>query len=313
MPPRIASLLPAATEILFALGLGDRVAAVSHECDWPPEARRLPRATFAHVDSSAASVAIDDEVRRRAEAGQPLYGIDEELLAAAAPGLIVTQAQCDVCAVRLADVERIVSRREELRGSEILPLHPASLGDVLADIARVGRAAGVPEAADRLVASLRGRIAEVGRRTAALSAARRPRVACVEWIEPLMLAGNWMPELVELAGGRCELTPPGRQSAYIGWPDVAAYDPQVVVVAPCGFDLPRARSEAPRLFDLPGWGETSAARNGRTWCADGNAYFNRGGPRLVDTIELLAAILHPDLFPAPSAARAERIGPSSIR
>ena len=242
---RIASLLSAATEMLFALGLGDSVVAVSHECDWPPEANRLPRVTMSHIAANASSAAIDTQVRELASAGKPLYGLDVELLGRLAPDLIVTQEQCDVCAVSYADVLTAVADDPRLAGCRIVALNPQGLGDVLADLRRVGEAAGVPAAAEDCIAALESRIEAVRSRTAALAEAERPRFVCVEWTEPLMLAANWVPEIVELAGGRNGLSIGGRHSTYHAWPDVVAYDPQVIVVSPCGFDLNRTLQEAP--------------------------------------------------------------------
>ena len=202
MARRIASLLSAATEMLFALGLGDRVVAVSHECDWPAEANRLPRVTFSHIAAAASSAAIDTQVRELSSAGKPLYGLDVELLGRLEPDLIVTQQQCDVCAVSYSDVLAAVAADPRLAGCRIVALNPQGLGDVLADLRRVGEAAGAPDAAENCIAALEARIEAVRQRTAKLAENERPRFVCVEWTEPLMLAANWVPEIVELAGGR---------------------------------------------------------------------------------------------------------------
>ena len=299
---RIVSLLSSATEILYGLGLADSVVAVSHECDYPPDVRTKPRATFSHVDSAAPSGQIDTQVKALLTAGQPLYGIDVELLVALRPELIVTQAQCDVCAVRYQDVLDMVERTSALRGTAVVALNPHSLGDVLADIRAVGAATRRTAEAERLVASLQERIAAVRSRTAALAPAERPRTACLEWIEPPMLAANWTPELLEWAGGQCELTQAGRHSSYLGWSDLVRFDPQVLVVMPCGFDLARSLEEARRLPTLPAWKQLAAVRDSRVYVVDGNAYFNRSGPRLVDSLELLAHLLYPDRCPAASTA-----------
>jgi iron complex transport system substrate-binding protein len=299
MIARIASLLSSATEMLFAIGLGDRVVAVSHECDWPREVAQLPRATFSRIEATAPSRGIDEQVRELSAAGAPLYGLDVDLLGRLAPELIVTQKQCDVCAVRYADVVAAVASDPRLRDTRILALNPLGLAEVLEDIRHVGEAAGVPEVARRCIASLESRVAAIRHRTAGLSAGDRPRLVCIEWTEPLMLAANWVPELIVLAGGRNGLSIGGRHSVYHDWADVVAYDPQVIVVSPCGFDLARTRVEARGLAQLPGWSDCSAVRSGRVFAVNGNAYLNRSGPRLVESVEILAHLLHPNIFAAP--------------
>jgi iron complex transport system substrate-binding protein len=291
--PRIVSLLSSATEMLFTLGLGDCVLAVSHECDWPPEVAVKPRATFSHVDSSQSSAAIDEQVKRTLAAGEPLYGIDGELLAQLRPDLIVTQAQCDVCAIRYDDVVDLVATMPSISSARIVALNPVSLDDVLGDIQRVAEAAGVRDRGLEVVAILGARIDRVRRATEPLSAAQRPRTVVVEWTEPLMLAGNWMPELVELAGGTCPLAVAGRHSECIEWEHVVAFDPEAIVVAPCGFGLERSEREAKLLKSRPHWNEIAAVGAGRVFVVDGNAYFNRSGPRLVESLEILAHLLQP--------------------
>ena len=305
MAHRIASLLSAATEMLFALGLGDRVVAVSHECDWPPEANRLPRVTISHIAAAASSTAIDTQVRKLASSGKPLYGLDVDLLGQLAPDLIVTQQQCDVCAVSYTDVLAAVANDPRLAGCRVVALNPRGLGDVLADLRRVGEAAGAPDAAEQCIAALEARIEAVRQRTAMLAASERPRFVCIEWCEPLMLAANWVPEIVELAGGQNGLSIGGRHSTYHAWPDVLTYDPEVIVVSPCGFDLSRTLEEAHSLAkNVPGWATMAAVRTGRVYAVDGNAYLNRSGPRLIDSLEILAHLLHPNLFAAPPHAAA---------
>jgi iron complex transport system substrate-binding protein len=297
---RIASLISSATEMLYALGLGDRVVAVSHECDYPAAVRTRPRATRTTIAPEASSGQIDEQVRRLIEQGRPLYEIDRALLTELRPDLIVTQAQCDVCAVRYADVLDAVRDTPELKHAQVVALNPQSLEDVLADLVRLGEAAGCPEAAAACVMQLRQRVAAVECRTLPLTPEQRPRVACIEWISPLMIAGNWMPQLIELAGGQQSLAQAGRHSGYISWNVVRQFDPQVIVVSPCGFDLPRTLAEIPPLSRLDGWNDLSAVREGRVFALDGNAYFNRSGPRLVDSLQLLAHALHPELFKPPA-------------
>jgi len=292
---RIASLLAGATEMLYGLGLGERVVAVSHECDHPAEVAGKPRVTFTRVDDRQSSDAIDVQVRETAAAGNALYQIDVDRLAALAPDLIVTQAQCDVCAVSYDDVLTAVRTCDALAGTEVVALDPNTLEDVFADIGRVGAAAGGADAAS-YINGLRRRVDAIRRETDRLAAADRVRVACIEWIDPVMIAANWMPELIEIAGGWCGLTKTGVPSGYTRWDDVVTYDPEGIVVMPCGFDLDRAVAESAVLNKLPGWDTISATKSGRVYAVDGNAYFNRSGPRLIDSLEILAGLLHPTLF-----------------
>lgn len=282
--------------MLFALGLGDRVLAVSHECDWPPAACHLPRATRSRIDSRQSSLAIDEQVKRLLANGEPLYEVDEPLLRQLAPDLIITQAQCDVCAIRLADVLRLQSECAELHHTQVLPLNPSSLEDVLQDIIRIGQVTGSHTRAAELVNGYRQRINAILERTSALSADERPRVLCIEWIEPLMPAGNWTPQLVEFAGGKSGLATAGEHSRYATWDDVAAFDPQVILVMPCGFDLQRTLQEAERLSQQPKWRELTAVRSRDVFAIDGNALLNRSGPRLIESLEVLAQLIQPQLF-----------------
>jgi len=277
--------------MLYSIGLGERVVAVSHECAWPPEIAGKPRVTYANIDSSQPSGAIDDEVHAQLAAGRPLYEIDRRALVELAPDLIVTQAQCDVCAVKYDDVVETVGSEPALRHAQIVSLNPQSLDDVLADIERIGRAAGAALQAEQYVGSLRERIEHVQHSIGRV--ALRPTVAVIEWIEPLMLAGNWTPELVSLAGGESVLARAGEHSGYTPWSDLCEADPEVILIAPCGFDLPRTLQEAQLLLERESWAQLSAVRAGRVFACDGNAYFNRSGPRLVDTVEMIAHLLHP--------------------
>jgi iron complex transport system substrate-binding protein len=297
-PERIVSLLSSATEMIYAVGAGDRLVGVSHECDFPPEASGKPRVSFTNITVEAASAAIDVEVRRLLEAGRPLYEIDVDLLTRLRPDLIVTQAQCDVCAIRYQDVVDAVARTPGLTGTPIVSLNPQRLRDILDDIRRVGEACGRADQSEQCVAGLEARLDRLRRTSGSLAPDRRRRTACIEWIEPLMIAGNWTPELVDLAGGVQTFAEAGRHSTYTPWRDIAAYDPEVIVVMPCGFDLQRTVREAERLKDLPGWNDLAAVKNGRVYAVDGNALFNRAGPRIVDSAELLALLIHAELFSA---------------
>jgi iron complex transport system substrate-binding protein len=285
--------------MLFALGLGEQVVAISHECDFPPAALSLPRATRALIDSNRASGQIDAQVRELTASGAALYAVDRDLLCRLAPALIVTQAQCDVCAVRYQDVLDLVAAEPALVHTRVLALNPASLGDILNDIRRVAEAAGVSlDDAGRVVNGLQQRIDRV----AASRPAQRPRVVCLEWLDPLMAAGNWTPELIALAGGESCLAAAGRHSDYVSWQVVAACNPDVLLIAPCGFDLERSQQEARCLWKLPDFADLAAVHSGCAYVLDGNAYLNRSGPRIVDTLEILAGLFRGQLPAAPGAA-----------
>ena len=296
-PQRIVSLISSATEILYLLGLGNRVVGVSHECDFPPEIATKPRLTRSLVDSALSSHAIDEQVRSLSTQQSAIYSIDVEQLAALAPDLIITQAQCDVCAVRYEDVVSAVGENPSLAHTQIFALNPHSLEDAFDDILRIGEATGVGRKAGEAVTRLRARVAAVRAKTVSLPHSSRVRVACLEWIDPPMLAANWTPALVEMAGGQPGLTVGGEHSTYAQWDQIVEYDPQVVVLMPCGFDLERSIAESQVLPRWAGWANLSAVRNHRVFAADGNAYFNRSGPRLVDSLEILAYLFHPQLFP----------------
>jgi iron complex transport system substrate-binding protein len=298
-PERIVSLISSATEILYLLGLGDRVVGVSHECDFPPEVATKPRLTRSLVDSIASSSAIDSQVRSLSASGAALYAIDVEQLAGLRPDLIVTQAQCDVCAVRYEDVAAAVRDTPPLRNAQILALNPRSLLDVFDDIARIGQSTASQAAAREIIGRLRARVDAVRATTVSLAPSQIPRTACLEWIDPPMLAANWTPELVQMAGGQPGLTVVGQHSIYTPWDQIVQYDPQVVVIMSCGFDLERAIVEAQELPTLPGWVALSAVRDRRVFAVDGNAYFNRSGPRLVDSLEILSHLFHPEWFAPP--------------
>lgn len=300
-PQRIVSLLAGATEILDGLGLADRLVGISHECDYPSEVMDRPRVTRARIDPSASSGDIDRQVKDCMTGGGPLYEIDTALLASLRPELIVTQSQCEVCAVSLDVLRRAIESNPSLHGALVVSLNPTTLDGILTDIMTVGRTAGVPSASDRFVGELRGRMEGVCTTTRALPDDDRPRTICMEWIEPPMVAGNWMPDLIDIAGGRCPLTVSGQRSGYTDWSDIRSFNPEVIVVMPCGFNLDRAVAEAPVLRRKPGWSSMSAVRNGRVYAVDGNAYFNRSGPRIVDSVELLAHLIHPRRCPPPVA------------
>ena len=290
---RIVSLIASATEIVCALGFEEFMVGRSHECDYPPSVEKLPVCSSSKVDVDGSSRAIDDQVRAIVADALSVYRVDAPLLDDLAPTVIVTQTQCEVCAVSLKDVERAVC---ELVASEpkIVSLEPMDLGDVFKDIRTVAAALGRPERAERLNAGLTARLDAIRERSSGLGA--RPVVACIEWIDPLMHAENWVPELVEIAGGTVMVGEPGRHSGYFEFERMIEADPDVIAVMPCGFDIPRTAAEMPPLAAQPGWSELSAVRNGRVFLTDGNQYFNRPGPRVVESAEILAELLHPEVF-----------------
>lgn len=300
---RICSLLPSATEIAFALGLGDAVVGVTHECDYPPEAKKKPVVVSSAFDASAmASGEIDRTVDKHLKEKRSLYLIDIPRLKEAKPDLILTQDLCDVCAIEPDEVLEAVASLPQK--PQLITLAPHLLGDMLRDIERVGEATGRRGAATFLMESLRERIHFVTER--AKKSAYRPRVACLEWLDPLYNAGHWIPEMAELAGGTAGLAEKGKPSTKIEWKSVIEFSPEVIVVMPCGFDVERALEEARLIQRLPGWKDLPAAKQRKVFAVNGHAYFSRSGPRLVDGLEILARILHPELFPRdfpPDAAR----------
>ena len=292
---RIISLLPSATEILFALGLDDAVRAVTHECDYPPAALGKPHITRSLLAPDLTSGEIDAAVREQLVGdAHSLYSIDRDLLAAIDPTLIVTQRLCEVCAVAYDEVLEAV--RSLPRRPEVINLEPERLDDVLRDIATVGAATGREAQAAALVASLRARIERV--RVTAARATSRPRVAFIEWLDPIFCGGHWNPELIQIAGGVDHIGKLGARSEQVAWERIVADQPEVMVIAACGFTEERSRQDEPLLRALPGFADLPCARAGRVHFVDGAAYFSRPGPRLVDSLEILGRLFHPDLFPA---------------
>jgi iron complex transport system substrate-binding protein len=290
---RIISLLPSATEIVFALGLGAEVRAVTHECDYPAEALTKPHITRSLLAPDLSSGAIDAAVREQLVAdAHSLYTIDRDLLADIAPTLIVTQRLCEVCAVAYDEVLEAV--RSLPQRPQIINLEPERLGDVLRDIATVGAATGREAEAAALLANLNARVEAVRQRMAL--AQSRPRVAFIEWIDPIFCGGHWNPELIALAGGEDGIGRVGERSEQVAWERVAAYQPEVMIVAACGFTEQRSRQDEPLLRAYPGFADLPCARSGRVHFVDGAAYFSRPGPRLVDSLELLARLIHPEVF-----------------
>jgi iron complex transport system substrate-binding protein len=302
---RICSLLPSATEIAFALGLGDEIVGVTHECDYPPEARKRRVVVKSAIEpEKTASGEIDRLVREHLQTKKSIYTIDLASFREAAPDFILTQDLCDVCALDYNDV--LAAARSLAREPKIVTLAPSNLSDVLHDIEVVGEAAGRKREAGAFVANLKQRIERVSERAA--SSDLRPRVACIEWVDPIYNAGHWVPEMVDLAGGIDGLGEKGAPSKKIVWEDVRAFAPEAIVLLPCGFDVARSAQEIFLLRGRDGWGDLPAVKTGRVYAVDGSAYFNRSGPRLIDGLEILAQIIHPEIFPwhAPPQA-AQRI------
>jgi iron complex transport system substrate-binding protein len=291
---RVVSLIASATETVCALGCEGWLVGRSHECDFPPAVRALPACTEPKFDVSGSSVEIDRRVKDALRESASVYRVFAEVLDELAPDVIVTQAHCDVCAVSLRDVEEAASKMVRSR-PRVVALMPNTLADVLDGIRRVADALGVPDRGRRLVADVQARMNAVAERVARQEA--RPTIACIEWIEPLMAAGNWMPELVAMAGGTNLFGEAGAHSPFFAWDDLRRADPDAIVVLPCGFDIPRTRAELPTLTAKLGWADLTAVRTGRVFVGDGNAFFNRPGPRLVESLELLAGVLHPEVFP----------------
>lgn len=288
---RIVSLLPSATETVAALGLTEYLVGRSHECDYPPEVQSLPVCTEARLNSGKHSADIDQDVQSLMQSALSIYEIKTEVLEALQPTHIITQDQCDACAVSMAQVQEATSQFLSSQ-PEVISLQGNVLTEVWADMKRVADRLGVDS--QQALNALQTRVDACTRITDGIE--DRPKVATVEWIDPLMSGGNWLPELVKMAGGFPVLDETGTRSRYLQWEELVAADPDVIVILPCGFNLERTRTEAPALANHPQWAQLSAVQRDQVYIADGNAYFNRPGPRLVDSLEILAEILHPQHF-----------------
>ncbi|GIW44989.1 MAG: cobalamin-binding protein [Candidatus Binatia bacterium] len=288
---RVVSLVPGATETVFALGRGSCLVGVSHECDFPPEAKMLPVVTHPRVAAAGASYEIDQQVRAAVAAGEPLYDIDAELLRALSPELVLAQDRCEVCALPAHTVEQLVQRLGF--PVTVVRLHAHDLESLLADIQRIARALRCASQGEELAGKMRAEIAAVARTVQ--RARYRPRVLCLEWLDPPMVAGNWMPALVECAGGQAVLSRAGEESRSTSWSSIAQAGPEVVVLMPCGFTMERTMAEVERLRSHAEWPSLPAVRHGRVYVVDGNAYFNRPGPRIVDSLRILAGLVQPGL------------------
>jgi iron complex transport system substrate-binding protein len=289
---RIASLVPSATELLFALGLGDSLVAVTHECDYPTQATALPHLTRSVIPDGLSAAEIDEAVRERTSRGEAIYELDGERLAELDVDLIVTQAVCEVCAVSFEDVRAIADRLATQ--PKVLSLDPSTLGEVLADVPRLAEAAGVPEAGETLADDAGERIDAV---RDAVEGSPRPRVAALEWLDPVYAGGHWVPQMIELAGGEDVIGMPGEKSRVVDWEEVRTSEPEIVLSMPCGMYAEQGAKEA---MD---WRERLAPLGARVVAVDAAAYFSRPGPRLVDGIELLGHLFHPERVPPPPSRR----------
>lgn len=297
---RIVSLLPSVTEICFSLGLGEQLVGVTHECDYPPDALSKPKLTRSMLPENlqthpgtkttsdpGRSAAIDRHVRANVHQGSSLYALDSDLLERLAPDLIITQELCEVCAV---SYEIVAVAAKRLRGDpRVVSLEPATFDDVLSTIETVAQICGVPERAPQVLDALRSRVAALRERTESLP---RPKTLLLEWPDPPMNAGHWIPDIIELAGGEPVLANPGGNSQKLDWSAITQADPDVIFVAPCGYDLPTAMGAIRELDAHPAWSTLRAVREKRVFAIDGNAYISRPGPRLVESAELLARALH---------------------
>ena len=286
---RIASLVPSATEMLYALGLGDSVVAVTHECDYPPEARSLPHLTRTVLPSGLSADEIDRAVKARVAEGQALYELDEELLTKLAPNLIVTQAVCAVCDVSYEEVVDVAARRPGK--PRVVQQDPSTLGEMLEDVVRLGEATGIAQQAHELRGELEGRLATV---RAAVSGASPPRVIALEWLDPPYVGGHWIPEMISIAGGEDVAGPPGLKSPEVSWGELSGLNPDVAIAMPCGWHVEDSVAQA-----LEHWERIEGLGATRVFAVDAASTFSRPGPRLVDGVELLGHLLHPDLVDHP--------------
>jgi len=299
---RICSLFPAATEIVFALGFGDALVGVSHECNYPAAASRLPSVTKSNIPDGLTSAEIDGVVSAKLKDGGSLYGLDAALLERLSPDVILTQQLCEVCALSGDEVRQCLSALA--CRPQLISLAADSLAGILDDIRTVATALGRRDRGERLVGSLQARIDAIARRTA--SVAYRPRVFCMEWVDPPYCGGHWMKELVEIAGGHDALAVAQRPSYRVAWQDVLDFAPEIIVLTCCGLDVERAARESRILAGFAGAHALPAIRNDQVFAADCSAYFARPGPRIVDSLEILAHIIHTQLFTAPPLAGAFR-------
>lgn len=290
---RIVSLLPSATEIIACLGLTNALVGRSHECDYPPEVQSLPVCTQARIKTEKPSVTIHQDVKQLIQSALSIYEIKLDVLEQLQPTHILTQDQCDVCAVSVADVETAVAKLTNSH-PQIISLQPQHLADIWRDIQKVGNTLNV--ATESVIENLEARVKICEQKTQSLTSEDRPKVLCIEWTEPLMIAANWIPEMVKIAGGEPLFSVVGQPSPQLNWESVINANPDIIIFMPCGFNLDRTRQEAMPLTQQPEWQNLHAVQSGRVYITDGNAYFNRPGPRLAESVEILADLLHPEIF-----------------
>jgi iron complex transport system substrate-binding protein len=290
---KIVSLLPSATEIVCALGLEQNLVGRSHECDYPESVKQLPVCSEANFPDNLSSAAIDVKVKEILADALSVYTVKRDVVKELAPDVVITQAQCEVCAVSLQEVEQALENYLD-KEAHIVSLQPNSLDDIFNDIKTVAAALNVVDKGDTLVEDLQERV-DIIRHKLKFSD-NKPTVACIEWLEPMMLSGNWVPGLVSIAGGTNVLTEAGKHSPYIQWDEIRVQNPEVIIIMPCGFSIERTLKEVDIILQLPGFSDVKAVKNNRVYIADGNQYFNRPGPRIVDSIEILAEIIHPKQF-----------------
>lgn len=292
---RLLPLISSATEIVHALGLGQFQVGRSHECDYPSSVMALPACTRPTIDVSGSSAEIDAQVKDRVSTAVSVYHVDTDVVKRLNPTHIITQTQCKVCAVSLEDVERAI--QEEIAiDARVVSLEPHALADLWRDIERVAVACGRPESGESLVRSLKDRMRTIERQAHEGVPATKPRVAALEWLEPLMAGGNWVPELIEMAGGENLFGSAGKHSPWMSWEELRVVDPDVIIALPCGFDIKRTRGEMHWLTNRADWGELKAVQRPQVFLCDGNQFMNRPGPRLVESLQIFAEILHPDRF-----------------
>lgn len=290
---RLISFLPAATEMAFALGLADQLAGITHECDFPAAAKKKPVVVRAALPLERMSLReIDVTVAQRIGSGQSLYEVDEQLLEQIAPTHILTQQLCHVCAPSGNEITRALAALPTK--PQILWLTPHSIEEIFDNLRELGLVTGTLPKAEEVITAGRARLKEIAERVATIS--RRPRVFCLEWIDPYYCCGHWVPEMVELAGGQDALGRKGKDSVRIPWEQIKEWWPEVLIISPCGFDTAKAIAQANQLLQQPGWSDLPAVREGRVFAVDANSYFARPGPRVVDGVELLAHLLHPEMF-----------------
>jgi iron complex transport system substrate-binding protein len=302
-PLRIVSLIPSATEIVYLLGLGDFVVARSHDSNFPAAALNKPVVSQPSIPSNLTSRQIDDAVKQSLHTGTSLFHVDQKILQHSKPNLILTQELCAVCAPSFTQIKK--AARILTAPVKLLSLEPNTVEDVFENILTVGAHTRKQSAAKKLVANLKHRVAEVERKTRGID---RPSAIVIEWLDPIMIAGHWVPQMVEKAGGKMLLSQPFHKSRKAFWQEILVADPDVLIFAPCGFSIDRAKREMEIFTSKPAWGRLRSVRGGKVYFVDGDAYFTRSGPRLVDGIEILAKIFHPNLFGAVSLSEAEKCG-----